>query len=218
LAGNYAEHIEEGGGKAASRESTFPYLFCKPPTTTLVGSGSAILLPAISPDHIDWEVELGIIVGKLCRNVLAKDALDYVAGYTVVNDVSNRKFRPNPNRKERPSDKYFDWLHGKWFDTFAPVGPCILGAASVSDPQSLDLRLRVNGELKQDSNSGNMIFGVAGVLEFVSSIVTLERGDLISTGTPSGVGATDQTFLRPGDWVEAEIERIGVLRNPVGRR
>ena len=215
LAGNYAEHIEEGGGAAEEKEFTFPYFFMKPPSTTLTNPGDPIKLPTVSPDHIDWEVELGVIIGRRAKGVKAEDALDIVAGYTVVNDVSDREFRPNPNRKRRDLDDFFDWLHGKWHDTFAPMGPCIASKAQIPDPQNLRITLRVNGETMQDSNTRNMIFSVAELIEFISNVVTLEPGDLISTGTPSGIGATRGVYLKSGDVVEAEIERIGVLRNPV---
>jgi 2-keto-4-pentenoate hydratase/2-oxohepta-3-ene-1,7-dioic acid hydratase in catechol pathway len=138
-----------------------------------------------------------------------------VAGYTIVNDISDRKFRPNPDRTHRERDKFFDWLHGKWHDTFCPVGPCVLAADTVPDPQDLTLRLTVNGEVKQEGTTAQMVFPVAAVVAFLSRFVTLEPGDIISTGTPSGVGNATGTYLRPGDVVTAEIEGIGRLENPV---
>ncbi len=215
LAGNYAEHIKEGGGIAAERARTFPYVFMKPPTTTLTNPGDPVRIPAVSPDHIDWEIELGVVIGRRCKGVKEKEALQYVAGYTVVNDISDRHFKPNPNRVERPKDAFFDWLHGKWHDTFCPVGPCITPASEIRDPQNLRLTLKVNGHVEQDSNTRHMIFPVAAVIEFISAFVTLEPGDIISTGTPSGVGAAKGKFLQPGDRLDATIERIGTLSNPV---
>lgn len=215
LAGNYSKHIEEGGGKAEERARTFPYVFMKPPSTTLTHPGRPVRIPKISPDHIDWELELGVIIGKRCRGVSEAEALDYVAGYTVVNDISDRQFRPNPGRAEREKDAFFDWLHGKWHDTFCPMGPCILPADEVDDPQTLRMTLKVNGEVEQDASTAEMVFPVAAVVEFVSSLVSLEPGDIISTGTPSGVGAAKGKFLKPGDSIEAEIEHIGLLPNPV---
>ncbi|MGH7128695.1 MAG: fumarylacetoacetate hydrolase family protein, partial [Planctomycetaceae bacterium] len=147
LAGNYSEHIEEGGGKAEERQKTFPYVFMKPPLTTLTNPGDPVCIPAVSPKHIDWELELGVIIGRRCQNVSEADALSYVAGYTVVNDISDRRFKPNPNRADRPKDDYFDWLHGKWHDTFCPMGPCVLPADNLPDPQMLRMTLRVNGEV-----------------------------------------------------------------------
>jgi 2,4-diketo-3-deoxy-L-fuconate hydrolase len=215
LAGNYAEHIQEQGGIAAERATTFPYVFMKPPSTTLTHPGDPIILPASSPDHIDWECELGVIIGRRCRDVAEDEALDYVAGYTVVNDISDRKFRPNPGRTTRDKDRFFDWLHGKWHDTFCPMGPCILSADAVPDPQDLAIRLSVNGEIRQNGSTSQMIFPVAAVVAFLSRLMTLEPGDIISTGTPSGVGNASGTYLRPGDVVVAEIEGIGRLENPV---
>jgi 2-keto-4-pentenoate hydratase/2-oxohepta-3-ene-1,7-dioic acid hydratase in catechol pathway len=138
-----------------------------------------------------------------------------VAGYTVVNDISDRKFRPNPDRTKRDNDQFFDWLHGKWHDTFCPIGPCVRSAATLADPQNLTLELRVNGQVKQHASTQQMIFPVAALIEFISKLVTLEPGDIISTGTPSGVGAATGNFLKTGDVLEAEISGIGLLRNPV---
>ena len=215
LAGNYAEHIVERGGVAAERGATFPYVFLKPPSTTLTDPFDPIVLPRVSPDHVDWECELGVVIGRACRAVEEAEALDYVAGYTIVNDVSDRKFTPNPGRTPRERDKFFDWLHGKWHDTFCPMGPCLLSADEAGDPQEFRLRLTVNGDVKQDASTAQMVFPVAAVIAFLSSFVTLEPGDVISTGTPKGVGSARREFLKPGDSVVAEIERIGRLENPV---
>lgn len=215
LAGNYAKHIEEGGGIAAERAETFPYVFMKPPTTTLTDPGAAIRIPLVSPDHIDWELELGVVIGRGGKGIKEADALAHVAGYTIFNDISDRKFRPNPNRKDRDKDGFFDWLHGKWHDSSCPSGPCIASAEAVSDPQNLKLELKVNGTLFQDASTAQQIFPVAAVIEFLSRFVTLEPGDMISTGTPAGVGNTTGTYLKPGDLVEATIAGIGTLTNPV---
>jgi 2-keto-4-pentenoate hydratase/2-oxohepta-3-ene-1,7-dioic acid hydratase in catechol pathway len=215
LAGNYSAHIEEGGGRAEERAKTFPYVFMKPPTTTLTNPGDPVRIPAVSPKYVDWELELGVIIGRRCHGVSEQDALSHVAGYTVVNDISDRKFRPNPQRNERSKDEFFDWMHGKWHDTFCPMGPCVLPADEVDDPQTLKLDLRVNGHTEQDASTADMVFPVAAVIAFICSFVTLEPGDVISTGTPAGVGAAKNKFLKPGDVLEAEIGRIGILRNPV---
>ena len=214
LAGNYAKHIQERGGVAAEREQTFPYVFMKPLTTLNVPFG-AVVLPKISPDRIDWECELGVVIGRRCRHVSEEQALEYVAGYTVINDISDRGFQPNPGRKPRERDKFFDWMHGKWHDTFLPVGPCVLSSDAVDDPQTFRLRLEVNGEVKQNADTGQMVFPVAAVIAFLSEMVTLEPGDLIATGTPAGVGHASNVFLRSGDTVVARIEGIGDLENPV---
>ncbi len=215
LAGNYAKHIEEGGENAVERAQTYPYVFMKPASTTLNRHGGEIQIPNISPDNIDWECELGVVIGKKAKRVSEAEALDYVAGYTVVNDISDRGFRPNLNRKERDRDKFFDWQHGKWHDGSCPVGPCVATPETISDPQNLPLKLTVNGEVHQDASTALQIFPVPAVIEFISSFVTLEPGDIISTGTAAGVGHPKGIHLRAGDQVEASIEGIGALKNTV---
>lgn len=215
LAGNYAEHLREGGALAVERAETFPYVFMKPPTTTLVHPGQPVRLPSISPDAIDWELELAVVIGRRAKRVAEANALTVVAGYTVINDISDRRFRPNPQRLKRERDAFFDWMHGKWHDGFCPCGPCLLSADDLHDPQCLRLELRLNGQVRQQASTAQQIFPVAAVIEFLSSFVTLEPGDMISTGTPSGVGAASGTFLQPGDRLEASIERIGTLVTPV---
>jgi len=215
LAGNYNEHLTEGGGAGTERSETFPYVFWKPPTTTLTAPGKPVIIPKVSPDHIDWELELCIVIGKRARHVREADALNYVAGYTVLNDISDRQFRPNPGRKQRGNDKWFDWEHGKWHDTFAPCGPCIATADAIPDPQKLKMKLSVNGKVRQDATTKQQIFPVAAVVAFISDITTLEPGDLIATGTPGGVGNTTGTYLQRGDKIEAWIEGIGSLNSPV---
>lgn len=215
LAGNYAEHIKEGGGIAAERAETFPYVFMKPPTTTLTDPGKPIRVPTVSPNAVDWELELAVIIGRRCKHVKEEEALNYVAGYTVINDISDRKFRPNPSRKKRDRDVFFDWLHGKWHDSFCPCGPCIVSADAIPDPQNLAMKLTLNGQTRQDASTAQMIFPVAAVIAFIADFVTLEPGDIISTGTPAGVGNTTGTYVKPGDVLEASIASIGKLVSPV---
>ena len=215
LAGNYAKHIEEGGGTAREREETFPYVFMKPASTTLTDPGSAIKIPKVNPNTTDWELELGIVIGKGGKHISEADALSHVAGYTIFNDISDRGYHPNENRKERPKDGFFDWLHGKWHDSFCPCGPCIASPDTVTDPQALALELKHNGEVRQDSNTAEMVFPVAAVIEFISQSVTLEPGDMISTGTAAGVGNTTKTYLKAGDLMHASIDSIGTLITPV---
>ncbi len=214
LAGNYAAHVAERGGTAAERQETFPYVFLKPPSTTLTHPFAPVVIPRVSPDHVDWECELGVVIGRACRDVDEAEALSHVAGYTVVNDVTDRKFTPNPGRKPRERDKFFDWLHGKWHDTFCPMGPCLLSADAAGDPQDFRLTLDVNGARRQDGSTGQMVFPVAAVIAFLSRFVTLEPGDIVSTGTPGGVGSAKGTYLKPGDVVVAAIDRVGRLENP----
>jgi len=212
LAGNYAAHIEEGGGHAVERARTFPYVFMKP-VSTINHPNAPVPIPSVSPDHIDWEAELAVVIGKKAKHVKEADALDYVAGYTVINDVSDRQYKPNPGREARPKDGFFDWLHGKWHDGFCPMGPCAISADAIANPQDLHITLKVNGEVKQDASTALQIYPVAAVIEFISRSITLEPGDIISTGTPSGVGAAKGTFLHAGDVTEAAIDGIGVLQN-----
>ncbi len=214
LAGNYAAHVAERGGTTAERTETFPYVFLKP-TDTLIGPGDPIRIPTVSPDHVDWECELGVVIGRRGKNIPEAEALSHVGAYTVVNDISDRKFLPNPDRKPRERDKFFDWMHGKWHDTFLPVGPCLCSSEAIPNPQSLRLKLAVNGKVKQDADTGQMIFPVAAIVAFLSSWMTLEVGDLIATGTPAGVGSATGEYLKAGDVVEATVERVGTLRNPV---
>jgi 2-keto-4-pentenoate hydratase/2-oxohepta-3-ene-1,7-dioic acid hydratase in catechol pathway len=211
LAGNYADHIREHGDIAKEREHTFPYVFMKPPTTTLVGDRAAVKIPAVSPDKIDYEVELAVVIGRQAKGVSAGSALDYVAGYTIINDLSDRGFVPNPGRESRPRDKFFDWLHGKWHDGFCPCGPCLVTADEIPDPQQLALQLTVDDGIRQQASTADQVFTVAQVIEFISSWVTLEPGDIISTGTPAGVGNATGQYLAPGQRIVATISGIGSL-------
>ena len=212
LAGNYAAHVREGGEAAVERAETFPYVFMKP-STTFNDPEAAIPIPRVSPDYIDYECELGVVIGRRCRHASEQDALEYVAGYTVVNDISDRKYKPCPDRKKRPKDGFFDWLHGKWHDGFCPMGPCIVSAQAVPDPQALKLTQHISGELRQNATTAQMIFPVAAIIAFISQSVTLLPGDIIATGTAEGIGMAMGKCLRTGDVLEAAIEGIGVLRN-----
>jgi len=218
LAGNYEEHLEESGYSAVEESKrTIPWVFMKPASTTIIGSGEKIL---ISKNNVavDWEVELAVVMGKRGRFIASKDAFDFVFGYTILNDISERRFDPKiPNRKIRERDKFFDWLVGKWYDTFAPMGPVIVTKDELGDPHNLRITLRVNGRTMQDSSTRFMIFKIPRIIEFVSSIMTLEPGDVIATGTPEGVGFSRGIFLKPGDKVECEIEGIGILGNQVAK-
>jgi 2-keto-4-pentenoate hydratase/2-oxohepta-3-ene-1,7-dioic acid hydratase in catechol pathway len=215
LAGNYQDHIEEGGrAKLQLQDSQTPRVFMKPPSTTVIGPEAKIRIPPVACT-VDWEGELAVVIGRKAKGVKAARALQYVAGYTVMNDVSERKLQIKERTDSRPRDIWFDWLNGKWLDTFAPQGPWLVTRDEIPDPQSLDISTYVNGERKQHNNTAQMLYPIKQIIEYISTIITLEPGDLISTGTVSGVGATTGTFLQPGDRVEVEISRIGVLRNRV---
>lgn len=213
LAGNFQDHIVEGGGQRVDKTKITPRVFMKP-STTIVGPGDPIRLPCVS-ETVDYELEMAIVIGKTARHAPVGLALDHIAGYVIVNDVSSRSLTIGAYREARPMDDFFDWLNGKWQDGFAPMGPYILTADEVADPDALWMKLWVNGELRQDSSTRYMIFNTAELVSFASDLMTLEPGDVIATGTPSGVGATTSTYLKAGDIVRCEIQGLGVLENPV---
>lgn len=200
---NYRDHALENN-RAIPTE---PVLFAKF-TNTLIGHGAPIRLPKVSK-KVDYEAELVVVLGKGGRDIAETDALGHVAGYTVGHDVSARDWQFKGEEKQ--------WTIGKTFDTFAPTGPHLVTADEVPDPHTLQIRLQLNGETLQDSNTREFIFTVPQLIAYLSQVLTLEPGDLIFTGTPPGVGVARKpaVFLKPGDEVEVEIERIGVLRNPV---
>jgi 2-keto-4-pentenoate hydratase/2-oxohepta-3-ene-1,7-dioic acid hydratase in catechol pathway len=213
LAGNYQSHITEAGAARVDKATITPRFFIKP-GTAVIGTGDTIQIPSVS-DKVDYELEIAVVIGRRGRDIAEADALQYVVGYVVFNDVSARELKIVGHRKERPSDGFFDWLNGKWCDTFAAIGPYLVTADEVGDPAGLEMSLKVNGELKQHSSAGEMIFDVPESIAFISQFTTLEPGDLICMGTPGGVGATTETYLRPGDLVEVEIEKLGRLVNHV---
>jgi len=213
LARNYQDHITEGGGQPVDKQRIVPKLFLKP-SSAIIGPDAPLCLPSIS-STTDWEVELAVIIGTRCRNVAVEDALANVFGYTIANDVSARTTDWGVERDPDVWNEFFDWLNGKWPDGFAPLGPYVLTADEVPDPQNLELSLHLNGEQRQRSSTKEMISTVAETIAFASRFMTLEPGDVIETGTPSGVGATMGTYLKRGDVLEARIEKLGVLRTPV---
>ena len=213
LAGNYQSHITEGGAPQVNKAEITPRFFQKP-GTAVIGTGEAIRTPPISA-AIDYEVEVAAVIGRGGRDIAEADALAHVAGYILFNDISARRLTVVGNRKHRNGDEFFDWLAGKWCDTFAVIGPYLVTADEVPDVGALELALRVNGELRQHSSAGEMIFTVPEAIAWISAFLTLEPGDLICMGTPGGVGETTQTYLRPGDLVEATAERLGALVNRV---
>lgn len=213
LAGNYRKHIVESGFKEPTAEGVLtPQVFWKPPTT-INAPGGTIPIRANNV-FVDWEIELAVVIGRRAKDVPAVNAMDYVFGYTVINDISERKFNARiEHRKVREFDPFFDWLMGKWFDGHAPLGPEIVSKDEIADPHKLDIRLWVNGELMQDSNTSHMIFGIPETIAYISSVATLEPGDIIAMGTPEGVGFARGIALKPDDHLRGEIEKIGVLEN-----
>jgi 2-keto-4-pentenoate hydratase/2-oxohepta-3-ene-1,7-dioic acid hydratase in catechol pathway len=218
LAGNYSEHIIECGLKLgltdSPRSNTVPRPFMMP-ATAAAGPNDEIPWPPYS-EQVDHEIELGIVIGKKAKSVSIEQATDYIAGYTICNDISARSVTFTAARKTRPWDEFYDWLNGKWSDGFFPMGPYILTKDEVQDAQKLDMQLTVNGDLRQNANTEQMIYHIPDIVSFLSHIVTLEPGDVIATGTPAGVAAATGKFLAPGDIVEATIEKLGTLKNTIG--
>ncbi|REK23555.1 MAG: FAA hydrolase family protein [Planctomycetota bacterium] len=200
---NYADHAAETGAAIPGE----PLIFNKFPTT-LRADGDPIVLPAVS-DQVDYEAELVVVIGRRGRHIDQADAMDYVAGYCCGHDVSARDWQ-----KHKPGGQ---WLLGKSFDSFAPCGPELVTADEIADPHQLDIRLRLNGETMQESNTCQLIFKIDQLISYISQVATLEPGDLIYTGTPPGVGMARRppVFLKPGDEVEVEIDGVGRLRNAV---
>ena len=204
---NYVEHVEESSRTLDTSKELpkQPVIFSKPPTT-VIGPGDAIEHNEAITRQMDWEVELAVIMGSRAKRVGEADALNYVFGYTVLNDISARD-----NRRAG------QWIYSKGQDTYAPLGPVIVTADEIRDPHNLNLTLKVNGVQKQSSNTRHLLFNIPALISDISAGITLEPGDIIATGTPAGVGAgrTPQEWLWPGDVVEAWVENIGTLRNPV---
>jgi len=210
LGRNYVEHALEStlarGDKGEVPED--PIFFTKA-TTTVSGPYDPIPIDPKVSERIDWEVELGVIIGRTGKNIPAAQALEYIFGYTVINDVSARDLQA----------RHKQWFKGKSLDGSCPMGPWIVTADEIADPHALGLRLRVNGVVKQESNTRLLIYNLPVVIETLSAGLTLEVGDIIATGTPAGVGfaRNPPEFLKPGDLVEAEVDGVGLLRNPVAR-
>jgi 2-keto-4-pentenoate hydratase/2-oxohepta-3-ene-1,7-dioic acid hydratase in catechol pathway len=200
---NYLDHIREQGVEPPG----FPVLFAKFPTS-VIGPGDEIRWTDGLTEQVDYEAELAVIIGRRATRVRVGDALDHVFGYTAANDVSARDLQFGDGQ----------WTRGKGLDRFLPLGPAVVEAAEVGDPQDVTIRCRVNGELVQDASTREMVFSVAEIIAFASEAITLEPGDVLLTGTPKGVGyfRRPQLFLAPGDHVEVDVGDFGVLGNPVG--
>ena len=198
---NYRDHAREAGLEIPS----IPTIFSKF-SNVVIGPNEPIVLPRVSK-RPDYEAEFAFVIGPGGRNIPATRALEHVFGYTIVNDVSARDYQMSTSQ----------WLMGKTFDTFAPMGPWIVTREEIADPHALDLSLEIGGEILQHSNTRELVFGIPALIEFISSVVTLEPGDVVATGTPAGVGFARKPprYLKPGDEVVIRIEGIGELRNPV---
>ncbi|HWO42945.1 MAG TPA: fumarylacetoacetate hydrolase family protein [Candidatus Eisenbacteria bacterium] len=201
---NYREHVEEGA-RARSLEIKYPEwpVFFTKPATSVIGPGGKVVKHPIT-DKLDWEIELAVVIGKRGRDIPKDKAYDHVFGYTICLDMTARELQR----------QHGQWFKGKSLDTFCPLGPWIVHKSAVPNPQELRLICRVNGEIMQDGNTRDMIFDIPTIIESLSAGMTLDPGDIISTGTPSGVGfaRVPPVYLNPGDRVEGEIEGIGTLR------
>ncbi len=200
LGKNYAEHAKEGGFDTPEK----PLLFCKTPNT-VNGPFDPIVFPK-SCGQIDWEVELAIVIGKKGKRISPKEAFNYIAGFTIMNDVSGREAQFGDGQ----------WFRGKSFDTFAPLGPAIVTPDEIGDINNLCLKTLVDGKVMQEGSTKDLIFDIPHIMEYISSDITLLPGDIISTGTPSGVGVfrDPPVFLKPGNIVECRIDSIGQIKNP----
>jgi 2-keto-4-pentenoate hydratase/2-oxohepta-3-ene-1,7-dioic acid hydratase in catechol pathway len=218
LAGNYAKHIIEAGLKLglsdSPRKTTVPRPFIKP-NTVVNHPNSVIPWPAYS-NEIDYEIELAVVIGKTAKCISPEDAKKYIIGFTIVNDISARSVTFKQGREKRPWDEFYDWLNGKWADGFLPMGPCIVTADEIDNPQNLQMTLKVNNQVRQNANTSEMIFNVYEIVSFLSYIMTLEPADIIATGTPEGVAMATGNFLKAGDKIECSIEKIGTLTNTLG--
>ncbi len=202
---NYRRHAAEGKAPIPK----WPVLFMKT-ASAVQNPGDPILLPRqLKSEQVDYECELAVVIGRRCKNVLREEALDYVLGYTCANDVSARDWQKNMGGSQ--------WCRGKTFDTFCPLGPCLVTRDEIPDPNVLSIKTILNGEVMQDWNTNDMIFDVPALIEFLSGSTTLPPGTVILTGTPHGVGMARNppVWLKDGDEVTIEIEKIGALSNPV---
>ena len=209
---NYRRHMREMGGEIPAG-GWRPFFFLKAPTTTVIGPGDPIVIRSPEQARYDWEAELAVVIGIGGRDIGPADALGHVAGYCVANDITARGHH---KRDAVPAEAFlYDWFAAKSMDGALPLGPGITPAFQVPDPQDLRLRLWVNGELQQDESTADMVCTVAELIAAASEVATLEAGDVIATGTPSGVGAGRGLYLRPGDVVRTSIDGLGTLENTV---
>jgi 2-keto-4-pentenoate hydratase/2-oxohepta-3-ene-1,7-dioic acid hydratase in catechol pathway len=212
---NYHEHLKEMKTPVPEK----PAAFTKS-VASIVGSGEPIKVPRAHPKMLDWEGEFSVIIGKPCHRVKASKALDYVAGYTLVNDVSARDWVAAIFQAQGTMGPIHAWEHnllGKMFPTFCPMGPCMVTKDELPDPDDVRIETRLNGKVMQSASTDDLVFGVRELIEYYSQFYLFKPGDVITTGSPSGVGygRNPKVFMKPGDVVEVEVKEIGVLRNPV---
>ena len=201
---NYRSHVIEQDGRFPEK----PVLFSKAKSCVVKNNEYIIYPPEVK--ELDYEVELAVVIGKRMKNTSENKVSDYIYGYTIMNDITARDIQKNESQ----------WYRAKSFDTFGPIGPVIVGKNEIPDPQNLNLKSYVNGELRQNGNTSDMIFGVFELISYITRSITLEPGDLVSTGTPSGVGVfmKEKKLLQPGDIVICEIEKIGRLENKIATK
>jgi acylpyruvate hydrolase len=212
---NYHEHLREMNTPVPKT----PTAFTKN-AASVIASSEAIILPKAAPDMVDWEGEFSVVIGKPCFRVTAADALSYVAGYTIINDVSARDWVAPIFKAEGTMPSILAWEHnilGKQFPTFCPMGPVIVTADEIGDVSDLHLETRLNGKVMQSTSTSDLVFNVPKVIEYFSQFYKLMPGDIITTGSPSGVGygRDPKVFMKAGDVIEVEVERIGILSNPI---
>jgi 2-keto-4-pentenoate hydratase/2-oxohepta-3-ene-1,7-dioic acid hydratase in catechol pathway len=218
MAGNYLQHIQE-----TARGDTLPPLQNLPipirpflmPQTAVAGHQKTIQWPLYS-DQVDYEIELAVIIGKTARALTPDRAQKVIAGYTIANDISARSVTFSRRPKDQPGKDFYEWLVGKWSDDFLPLGPWMVTADDIPDPQNLKMTLTVNGQVRQNASTSEMIYNVSQIVSFLSHLMTLEPGDVIATGTPHGVGAATGNYLKPGDQIDCTIEGIGTLSSRMG--
>jgi 2-keto-4-pentenoate hydratase/2-oxohepta-3-ene-1,7-dioic acid hydratase in catechol pathway len=212
---NYHEHLREMKTPVPEK----PAAFTKS-VASIIASGEPIRLPKSNPGMVDWEGEFSVVIGRPCHAVAAAEALDYVAGYTLVNDVSARDWVAPLFKAQGLMGPIHAWEHnllGKMFPTFCPMGPCMVTKDEVSDPANVQIQTRLNGKVMQDANTDDLVFSVPRLIEYYSRFYLLRPGDVITTGSPSGVGfgRNPKVFMKAGDVVEVEVKQIGILRNPI---
>ena len=215
IGANYREHLAEMNTPAPVTPLSF-----QKSLTSIIGAREPIVLPASNPDMVDWEGEFCAVIGRECHRVSEKDALDYVAGYTIINDVSARDWVAPALAASGMMNTIIAWEHnilGKLFPTFCPMGPAIVTADEIADPTNLHVETRLNGKVMQSANTSDLVFSVAAIIAYYSRFFAFRPGDVITTGSPSGVGfgRKPPLFMKPGDQIEVEIEGIGILSNPV---